>query len=92
MGFQATATYGLTEGHGVSGSGRAGDARGDLRAFRLALDDGRYRRIGELTPESAAALQAESLGADSFTIGEIQARYRRERAARQQNSGPIVDQ
>ncbi len=74
MGFQATATYGLTEGHGIAGSGRQGDQRGDLRGFRRAIDEGRYRRIGVMTPE-----MAEGLDESHFTLQEVQADYRRAR-------------
>jgi mono/diheme cytochrome c family protein len=56
MGFQATSVYGLTEGHGMLGSRKEGDPHGDLTRIRRALDDGRYVRVGELTPASARAL------------------------------------
>lgn len=70
MGFQATATYGLTEGQGMLGSGKAGDPRGDLAGIRRAMDEGRYARVGELTPESARAL-----GRDAFTLQQLRAAY-----------------
>lgn len=68
MGFQATATWALAEGHGTYGSGRPGDPNGDLAPLRLAADRGDYRRIGELTPELA-----QQLGPDAFTLQAVRA-------------------
>ena len=52
------------------GSGKAGDPRGDLAGIRWAMDEGRYSRVGELTPESARAL-----GRDAFTLQQLRAAY-----------------
>ena len=50
------------------GSGKPGDPRGDLTGIRQAMDQGRYARVGELTPESARAL-----GPDAFTLQQLRA-------------------
>ncbi len=59
MGLQAL-TYGSTvEGFGLGARGHAGDAWGNLKPFRAAVDDGCYTRVRELSPASEqAALQA----------------------------------
>jgi hypothetical protein len=74
MGFQATAGYGLTEGHGMLGSGKAGDPHGDLTTIRRDLDEGCYARVGELTPETARALAP-----DALTLQRVQAAYPKRR-------------
>ena len=49
LGLQAL-TYGATvEGFGLGAKGYAGEARGDIRPFRLAQDRGEYRRVRQLS-------------------------------------------
>ena len=53
IGMQAL-TYGATvEGFGLSARGRVGEALGDIRPFREAVDQGTYLRVGELSPDSS---------------------------------------
>ena len=67
MGMQAL-TYGSTvEGYGLGARGRAGDAWGNLRRFRLAQEQGTYHRVRELGPHSSA----EQLTAP-YTVREVQ--------------------
>lgn len=56
IGLQATAGYGMVEGFGMSGSGRAGDASGAIVHARRLMDAGRYIHIEELDAESGRAL------------------------------------
>jgi hypothetical protein len=37
------------EGFGLGAKGYAGEARGDIRPFRLAQDRGEYRRVRQLS-------------------------------------------
>jgi ectoine hydroxylase-related dioxygenase (phytanoyl-CoA dioxygenase family) len=67
LGFQAGPGYGITEGFGSRSLGRAGDPTGDLRLVRRAVDEGRYRRVGELTEPAGLAL-----GPDAFSLQEWQ--------------------
>lgn len=67
LGFQSMNPYMINEGHGMLGSGRRGDPQGALLPFRRALDEGRYRRVGPLTPE-----RVRELGPDAFTLQEVQ--------------------
>ena len=49
LGMQAL-TYGATvEGIGLGATGRVGESRGAIKAFRDAMDAGNYERVGELT-------------------------------------------
>ena len=76
MGLQAL-TYGATvEGFGLGGSGRVGDAYGNLKRFRQAYDRGEYVRVGELPARPGP----EELGRP-YTIKAARAQAR---AARQQ--------
>ena len=54
LGFVAH-TIGTVEGHGLGASGRADDEFSTVLAFRQAIDDGSYRRIGPLSPDSSAS-------------------------------------
>ena len=72
MGFQAI-NFGVVEGQGILGSGRPGDPRGSTVAFRRAMDEGHYLRVGELDPGDADGL------AEPFTFRETS---EGERAAR----------
>lgn len=60
MGFQAVFNGGTVEGHGINyASGALGDPWGDVRTFRLRVDEGRYLRVGELSAlSSVRELQA----------------------------------
>lgn len=48
-GFQATATRSMVEGYGYYGNGKLGDANGSLVEARIAMDEGNYHRVGELS-------------------------------------------
>ena len=77
IGLQAL-TYGATvEGFGLGAQGRIGEAGGDLRGFREALDRGRYVRVGELSPQSST----ETLKQD-FTVRAVTAETQRRREER----------
>ena len=55
LGMQAL-TYGATvEGFGLGASGRQGDPRGNIRAFRQAMDRGDYHRVGQLPDSRGSA-------------------------------------
>lgn len=58
IGFQAI-NFGVVEGHGIMGSGRVGDPKGDITAYREAVDAGRAVRVGELRPADAEALERD---------------------------------
>ena len=53
MGFYSFPNVGTIEGHGLGSSGRRGDPFSDISAFRKAIDEGRYLRIGQLGPGSS---------------------------------------
>ena len=53
MGYQAWTAAQTNEGHGFGARGLPGEAGGALVAFRLAADEGRYLRVGELGPGSS---------------------------------------
>ncbi len=55
LGFQATVNHFVTDGLGAGGSGRPDDERARILGFRRALDEGRFERIGELTPDDVAS-------------------------------------
>ena len=60
MGYQAWTGGQTNEGHGFGARGLPGEAGGALVAFRVAADEGRYLRVGELGPDSSPEdLQAE---------------------------------
>ncbi|MEM7092748.1 MAG: phytanoyl-CoA dioxygenase family protein [Actinomycetota bacterium] len=66
MGYQATTGTQTNEGHGFGAKGYEGEAAGATVAFRLAADDGEYRRVGELGPDSSP----EDLDAD-YTLRDV---------------------
>ena len=49
-GFQATAARSMVEGYGYFGNGEEGDPNGAIVNARIAMDEGRYERVGELRP------------------------------------------
>ena len=56
MGFQAVFNGGTVEGFGVNyAQGGLGDPYGAILAFRQAMDQGTYYRVGELRPGDAAS-------------------------------------
>lgn len=60
MGYQASTGSQTNEGHGFGARGMPGEAAGALAAIRLAADEGRYVRVGELGPDSSEEdLQAQ---------------------------------
>ena len=48
-GFQATGARSMVEGYGYFGSGKEGDTNGSIVQARIAMDEGRYERVGELS-------------------------------------------
>jgi len=48
-GFQATATRSMVEGYGYFGNGKQGDPNGSIAKSRIAMDEGQYRWVGELS-------------------------------------------
>ena len=52
MGYQATTGAQTNEGHGFGARGLPGEAAGSTRDFRIAADQGKYLRVGELGPDS----------------------------------------
>jgi ectoine hydroxylase-related dioxygenase (phytanoyl-CoA dioxygenase family) len=52
MGYQATNAAQTNEGHGFGARGLIDEAAGVTVDFRIAADDGRYLRVGELGPNS----------------------------------------
>ena len=50
-GFQATAGRSMVEGYGYFGNGSMGDPNGAIVNARIAMDEGRYERINELSLE-----------------------------------------
>ena len=48
-GFQATASRSMVEGYGYYGNGKEGDLNGSIVKVRIAMDEGNYSRVGELT-------------------------------------------
>ena len=71
MGFQATTAAQTNEGHGFGARGLIDEPAGSLVDFRLAADEGRYLRVGELGPDSTSA----DLNA-AFTLRDVVARVR----------------
>jgi ectoine hydroxylase-related dioxygenase (phytanoyl-CoA dioxygenase family) len=66
MGYQASTGSQTNEGHGFGARGMPGEAAGALVAIRLAADEGRYVRVGELGPDSSE----EDLQAD-YTLRDV---------------------
>ena len=60
-GFQATGTRSMVEGYGYFGSGTPGDPNGALVHARLAMDAGRYTRVGPCEPNQMSRQEAEAL-------------------------------
>ena len=65
-GFQADSGRSMVEGYGYYGNGRMGDPNGAIAQARMAMDDGRYQRVGELQPDGE--------GGDTLTLSQIQER------------------
>lgn len=66
MGYQASTGAQTNEGHGFGARGMPGEAAGALAAIRMAADEGRYVRVGELGPDSSTAdLEA------NYTLREV---------------------
>ena len=56
MGYQATTGGATNEGHGFGAQGKEGELAGAVVDFRIAADEGRYLRVGELSPDSPPEL------------------------------------
>jgi ectoine hydroxylase-related dioxygenase (phytanoyl-CoA dioxygenase family) len=69
-GFQATAGRSMVEGYGYFGSGAMGDPNGAIVNARIAMDEGRYVPVGELSPED---LQAHQVG--DYGLARIQSEH-----------------
>ncbi|MDG1234039.1 MAG: phytanoyl-CoA dioxygenase family protein [Pseudomonadales bacterium] len=65
-GFQATASRSMVEGYGYFGNGREGDPNGSIVKSRIAMDEGNYQRVGEL---SLAELEGKL---QELTLADIQ--------------------
>jgi ectoine hydroxylase-related dioxygenase (phytanoyl-CoA dioxygenase family) len=76
-GFQATAGRSMVEGYGYFGSGAPGDPNGAIVNARIAMDEGRFRRVGELSLEDVKGFPL-----DELTLAGIQSEHetRREQA------------
>jgi len=76
-GFQATAGRSMVEGFGYFGSGAQGDSNGAIVNARLAMDEGHYQWVGELSPDVLPSLHP-----DQLTLARIQTERetRREKA------------
>jgi ectoine hydroxylase-related dioxygenase (phytanoyl-CoA dioxygenase family) len=61
-GFQSTATRSMVEGYGYFGTGVQSDPNGALVHARIAMDEGRYQRVGPCAPDQLESLTAERLG------------------------------
>ena len=66
MGYQATTGTQTNEGHGFGAVGKLDEAAGALVDFRLAADNGKYQRVGELRPDA----DRETLNAP-FTLRDV---------------------
>ena len=66
-GYQATAGRSMVEGYGYFGNGAPGDPNGAIVNARIAMDEGRYQWVGELSPDDVADLDP-----DRLTLARIQ--------------------
>jgi hypothetical protein len=66
-GFQATSGRSMVEGLGYFGSGAMGDSNGAIVNTRIAMDEGRYSRVGELS-----LADAETIDPAEFTLARLQ--------------------
>jgi ectoine hydroxylase-related dioxygenase (phytanoyl-CoA dioxygenase family) len=71
MGYQATNAAQTNEGHGFGATGKVDEAAGSLADFRIAADQGEYKRVGPLGPKSTA----EELNA-AFTLRDVVSKAR----------------
>ncbi len=62
MGFNATSIANMVEGYGYFGDGTPGDPNGNIKAVRQRIDQGTYRRMAALTPDSAQDPALAGLG------------------------------
>ncbi len=76
-GFQANAGRSMVEGYGYFGNGMQGDPNGAIVNARIAMDEGNYVRVGELSMEDIDTIRVED-----FTLAQIQSQFetRRESA------------
>ena len=73
-GFQATAGSSMVEGYGYFGNGALGDPNGAIVNARIAMDEGRYQWVGELSPDNIA-----SGSPDDLTLAGIQMQHETKR-------------
>ena len=71
MGYQATTGGHTTEGHGFGATGKEGELAGAVVDFRIAADEGRYLRVGELSPTSPSELLSAP-----YTLREVVSKAR----------------
>lgn len=76
MGFQAYTSGSTVEGFGMGSRGTIGDAAGDIRPFRQALERGEYERVGELSPQSPGSDMSKN-----YTLRQVVAELRKRRAS-----------
>jgi len=69
-GFQASAGSSMVEGYGYHGNGTQGDPNGAIVNARIAMDEGRYVRVGELSMD-----RIDSIRAEEFTLAQIQSQF-----------------
>lgn len=84
-GFQATAGRSIVEGYGYFGNGAAGDPNGAIVNARIAMDEGRYSRVGELTRDDVDAPQSQGL-----TLARIQGEHETARERARELMGAIT--
>ena len=68
-GFQATASRSMVEGYGYYGNGKEGDPNGAIVEARIAMDEGRYHRVGAL---SLSDLEGKT---DQLTLAQLQLQF-----------------
>ncbi len=75
-GFQATASRSMVEGFGYFGNGASGNSDGSIVNARLAMDEGSYTWVGELSPEGIDGYAP----ADRLTLTQLQERHETRRS------------
>ena len=82
-GFQATASRSMVEGYGYYGNGKEGDPNGAIVEARIAMDEGNYLRVGEL---SLSELEGKT---DRLTLEKLQSQFEPAREYAKQVIGRI---
>jgi len=82
-GFQATASRSMVEGYGYYGNGKEGDPNGAIVEARIAMDEGKYSRVDEL---SVSNLESKE---DQLTLAKLQSQFEPARAYAKEVIGRI---